>query len=104
MNDNNDYGSEAESVPQAGWEPPADLPDHRDGTIPHDAEFFHPPPKDIGDLISAYSTLKFKNKPTPMGIRLVLGAVGGAIGAGIGFGLAQLANEIFAIVWIVVFP
>lgn len=105
--DNQDPGHDhevAHAHEHGGWEPPDDLKDHRDGAIPHDAEFFHPPPKEIGPLASAYSSLKFKNQPKPLGVRLIIAAVGGAVGAGIGFAISLAAGEIWAVIWMVLFP
>ena len=102
-----DTGHELEAEPaddHRGWEPPEDLKDHRDGPIPHDAEFFQPPPKEIGALTSAYSSLKFKHQPKSMGVRLIIAALGGAVGAGIGFALSLVAGEVWAVIWLILFP
>jgi hypothetical protein len=107
MNDHRDTGRDDEAVSahdDRGWEPPDDLKDHRDAPIPRDAEFFHPPPKEIGHLFSAYSTLKFKHQPKSLGVRLVIAALGGAVGAGVGFGLSLIAGDVWQIIWLVLFP
>ncbi len=72
------------------------LPNHGDGPIPADADFFAPAPASIGPLRSAWTTLRQGKQPLNPGMRLfVIFAVGlGALLVGAGIVLVfQLSDD-----------
>ena len=72
---------DSQSVERAGqgWQPGSDVVDHSGENIPTDADFFAPPPE-IGEVLTARTSLKRdvkpKSFPTRLGIALM---VAGAI-------------------------
>jgi hypothetical protein len=48
---------------QAARRSPHELPDHAGQPLPPEADFFHPPPPQLGRLLSANSTLRRHNDP-----------------------------------------
>ncbi|MCB9949829.1 MAG: hypothetical protein H6824_02475 [Planctomycetaceae bacterium] len=58
-----------------GWEPPEDLKQHADISIPREMDFFVEPPPEIGELLSAHSTLTVGKEPMAPTPRLVIGLV-----------------------------
>ena len=48
------------AAPDAGaaWQPGEDVTNHAGGTIEADADFFTPPPPEIGEIVSAQTSLR----------------------------------------------
>jgi hypothetical protein len=88
-----DYPREGQPEPRL-----EDLPNHNEERLPGDVDFFATPPRDIGPLTSAYSTLRQCIEPTPAGTRTawMLGAGGG--GLLLGVILVALTQVMFLIV------
>jgi hypothetical protein len=59
-------------VVRAGAAPPPPLHDHADGLLPHDADFFTAPPREVGPLLSADTTLRRGVGPWPAWARWTL--------------------------------
>src|SRR4051794_39235778 len=55
------------------WAPPPGVLSHGEAPIPADAEFFVPPPPQIGAVQSAATTLTLSKGPWPVAARLGLG-------------------------------
>jgi hypothetical protein len=75
-----------------GWDPPADLQMHSSVAIPLDMDFFVEPPPEIGDLLSAHSTLKKSKEPMGAMSRMIIAFVV-AIGIWLGFWLLLKAMD-----------
>jgi hypothetical protein len=68
--------------------------DHGDGAIPAGRDFFVPPPAEIGEVVSAYSSLREGVRPTRPRVRAALVAVCGGAGFGVGILLTFLADNL----------
>lgn len=93
------------------WTPPASVRDHSGGPIVAGKNFFVPPPTEIGDVVSAYSSLPLGKSPNPTRTRfrttltmMLVGVVlGGLAGIGTEGGVADklgtmaLGASVFAI-------
>src|SRR4051812_25150097 len=66
------------------WVPPQDVKEHSDAPIPLDADFFAPPPAEIGKVQSAQTTLRHGKSGWATPVRFALaGTVSVAIAAGV---------------------
>ncbi|MCC6419914.1 MAG: hypothetical protein IT429_16895, partial [Gemmataceae bacterium] len=74
----------APDQPPAGDQPPAPLTDHGNGPIPPDADFFVPPPREIGELLSAYTSMRQGDEPWPVGARAAWSVLAAAVGVLLG--------------------
>jgi hypothetical protein len=77
---------------QAGegmWTPPSTVTDHIGGKLPPESDFFVKPPREIGEIKSAFTSLKrgASAKPTPT--RVAIAAVWGAAGFIIALGIQR---------------
>jgi predicted Zn finger-like uncharacterized protein len=68
--------------------PPDALPDHRGRPLPEDAEFFIPPPDEIGEVLSGHTTLREGNREWPAWVAISAPVVGGALGVVFGVWLS----------------
>jgi hypothetical protein len=73
------------------WSPPRDVRTHAGTRIDRNSEFFEPPPSDLGEVLTAWSTLKYSTKEKSLGARL-----------GITVGCIFAVTAIFLVVGIVV--
>lgn len=69
------------------WAPPEGVTRHSGDPIESDADFFAEPPPEVGELISADSTLKTKSRPWKLASRIVLTGL-------IGWGGYMLADQL----------
>jgi hypothetical protein len=69
---------------EARWDPPPGVVDHSGRPIPDAADFFHPPPAEIGEVVKASTTLKKGQRPYSTGGRLFLVSMTGLLGALLG--------------------
>ncbi len=68
--------AEASST-DAYWAPPEGLTRHSGTPIEPDLDFFAPPPPEIGDLVSAESTLRYGKRPWKLASRIALSCLVG---------------------------
>jgi F0F1-type ATP synthase assembly protein I len=61
------------------WTPPQGLTNHADVELKGDIDLFAPPPDEIGEVLSANSTLKQGTQPWALATRLALGFMVGSI-------------------------
>lgn len=61
--------------PDYGWNPPDGLMTHADMPIAADMDFFISPPEEVGEVLSAFSTLSRKKEPMGATTRLIIGMV-----------------------------
>jgi hypothetical protein len=54
------------------WQPPADVVGHNGAPVDASREYFQSPPAEIGELLTAHSTLRRGQQPFPLAARLVL--------------------------------
>jgi hypothetical protein len=86
-----------------GWEPPEDLQAHAGTDIRHDADFFAPPPEEIGEITSASTTLTRSKAPMSPAIRAV--AIAGSAFAGLVIGVGiDLVASVRSPIWMAVWP
>jgi hypothetical protein len=87
-------------------EPPpenAELRNHGGGDIPENADFFADPPKEIGHLISANTSLTKEKEPWSLAGRLVLALCGAGIGVLIGLFIIFAARP-QSLFWLIIWP
>ncbi len=63
------------------WIPSASVTNHNGDPLPPDRVFFAPPPPEIGEVVSAYSTLPTGKRPMPWLSRMALSGFAGSAGA-----------------------
>lgn len=68
-------------VEETSWAPPDGVARHAGIPIEPDADFFADPPPEIGEVVSADSTLKATARPWKTSSRIVLGGLAGWAGA-----------------------
>ena len=51
----------------SAWTPPAEMTTHAGEPIPADADFVYPPPPEIGEVVSAFTSLRQGVKPRSLG-------------------------------------
>jgi hypothetical protein len=84
---------EAPPPPQAAPPPgsqPGPLTNHGGGELPQDADFFVPPPAEIGELVSAYTNMRQRDEPWAPAARIAWAILGSAIGILLGVLIAIL--------------
>jgi hypothetical protein len=86
---------EVEAPPPQQTAPPADgqrgpLTNHGGGELPSDADFFVPPPAEIGELVSAYTSMRQRDEPWTPSARLAWIIFASAIGMLLGVLIAIL--------------
>lgn len=87
----------------SGWEPLEGVTNHAGGDLRSRDEFFAEPPAEIGDVLSACSTLRQGVEPMSPTTRLVLGMVAGAVGLAIGVIIAvNIKNGFWQFFWPIV--
>src|SRR4051812_34613412 len=77
----------------SAWTPPPGVAEHSDQPIPPDADFFVPPPAEIGPVRSARTTLRLRNQPWAMWLRLAIGLGITAAGTGIIWGCYLMSGN-----------
>jgi hypothetical protein len=80
-----------------------ELRNHGGSDIPANADFFVDPPSEIGNLLSAHTTLTKEKEPWSLGGRLVLALCGAGVGVLIGLLIIFLARP-QSLFWLVVWP
>jgi hypothetical protein len=65
-------------APPASWALPASVVNHNGDPLDPELDFFAPPPEEIGEVFTAFSTLKASQKPWPLPSRLLLAAFCGS--------------------------
>ncbi len=76
---------------QSVWTPGADLTRHAGSPIPPERDFFVAPPLEIGQVLSAESTLKTSTQPVSTPLRIIICLLAGLLGAGISWRLTASA-------------
>jgi hypothetical protein len=86
---------EEQSKPPGPWQPPEGMTDHCGRSSPLLADFFVPPPPEIGEILSAHSSLRIGVKPLSKAARTawILGLVCGGPLLGLEIGI-QTKNEV----------
>jgi hypothetical protein len=82
---------------------PRPLANHVGEPLSEDADFFAPPPEEIGPIVSAHTTLRRTHKPTSAGVRLISAGVCGLIGLGIGAAVVAVFNirgDFWQVLWL----
>src|SRR5260221_428876 len=80
---------------QAGlavWSPPSSVTDHLGGQLSPDRDFFVAPPREIGEVVKAYTSLKRDVEPKSAQVRMAIVAVAAGVGGGAGVGLDYLTG------------
>lgn len=85
------------------WEPPDDLQTHSGEEIDRDADFFADPPEELGELLSAHTTLTFGKEPVSLPVRLVVSLLVAMLGAAVGTGIVVAAG-VETVFWMLVWP
>jgi hypothetical protein len=98
-----DEGYELDYAEDTGWDPPEDLPTHAGHPLPDNMDLFVEPPPEIGEVTSAYSTLRFGKQPWSPVVRALLMTVGALLGLGLGL-VIGVAAEIQNVFWILLWP
>jgi predicted Zn finger-like uncharacterized protein len=80
-----------------------DMTDHRGQPLPEGAEFFVPPPEDIGEPLSGYTTLRKGHREWPAWVAIAAPVVGAALGVAFGVWLSGTSASMGAVEHIV-FP
>jgi hypothetical protein len=64
--------TESKLTPGNSWQPAADVITHAGSPVTVDADFFMPPPPEIGELISVGTDLPKSKNPMPKALRLII--------------------------------
>jgi hypothetical protein len=86
---------------RAVWTPSSSVTDHLGGHLDPECDFFVVPPREIGDVVHAYTSLKRQIEPRAPEARLALVAIWAALAGGAGYGLDHLTG-IHSPLWYVV--
>jgi hypothetical protein len=89
--------TEPKLTSRASWQPPTDLISHAGSPLTVDADFFIAPPPQIGELISAATTLPTSSHPLPVNTRWAI-IVGGSVISAI---LSQVVFQIVGLTLLV---
>jgi hypothetical protein len=84
---------------QPAWEPSAEVTEHCSSPLPADADFFAPPPAEIGKVQSAFTTLKRSKNAMPTSSRLLIALAVGGVSAMIVVYLIQQDEEMASVAW-----
>jgi hypothetical protein len=77
---------EAEDRSLKFWVPRPGVTNHNGEPLPPDRVFFAPPPPEIGEVVTAYSTLTSRSRPmSPLSRALLSVGVGSAVAVGLSF-------------------
>src|SRR5262245_33753683 len=76
------------------WTPPDNMTNHGGKDLSDKDDFFAPPPPEIGEVTSAYTSLRTDKHPWPMGTRVGLGFFIGCILAVIAFFIMMLMEAV----------
>jgi hypothetical protein len=75
------------------WIPPDNVTNHGEGQLYDDDDFFAPPPKEIGEVTTAYTNLRVDKQPWQMTMRLSLGFfIGSFLAVAAFFCMANMTN------------
>jgi hypothetical protein len=82
------------------WIPPDNVTNHGEAPLTDQDDFFAPPPPEIGEVVTAYTTLRTDKHPWPVGNRVGLGFLIGSVLGVIAFLIggvaeAELGTQIF---------
>lgn len=83
----------------------SDVPTHADTAMPREADFFVPPPPEIGPLSSAFSGLTRDTQPMETGPRAAVVLISAAVGIAIGVAInifAQIKEPFWMLPWPVI--
>ena len=82
------------NVPQTleTWQPDPEVTSHAGEPLSDQLHFLHPPPDEIGEVITAFSTLKKGKKPMPLATRQLVILAPGAL---VLLGILQVQKQIF---------
>ncbi|HEU5116136.1 MAG TPA: hypothetical protein VFT74_05605 [Isosphaeraceae bacterium] len=97
-----DSWDEIELIPE-GWSPSPDVHNHDGGPLFEDRVFFAPPPPEIGEVVTASSTLPVGKKPMSTVNRFLLAGFAGSLVA-VGLNLAGLETALQVLAGLVVLP
>ncbi len=87
---------------EGSWTPPEDVKDHAGVAIPPSADFFCDPPEEIGEVLSAFTTMKKTDQPTSLAVRLVIAFFAGAVGLVLGILIAiNITTPFWQVFWTV---
>jgi len=82
------------------WAPTGEVCNHSGGPISGKDDFFVPPPRELGEVASATTTLRKDAEPMSPGARLAGGIAAGAVGLVIGVVIAvNLKNAFWQLFW-----
>ncbi len=76
----------------AVWTPPSSVTDHLGNALPPERDFFVAPPREIGNVESAYTSLKREVEAKTAQTRIAIVAVAAAAGVGAGVGIDYLTG------------
>jgi hypothetical protein len=78
------------------WTPPDGITNHGEKSLSDHDDFFAQPPPEIGDVMTAFTTLRTDKQPWTLGMRLAVGFFVGCILAVIGFfvGYAMSSQDV----------
>src|SRR5688572_19812358 len=77
----------------AAWRPAAEVTEHSGQPIPPDADFFLAPPPELGELFSAYTSLRQGEEPRPFASRFFIGSTVGIVIIAAAYGLLYMMNN-----------
>jgi hypothetical protein len=86
----------------SAWVPPKGVTRHAGSPISSELDFFLPPPPEIGQIISADSTLNIGQQPTPMSKRMITSCLVGLVAGAIAWGILYLISQPYPVVLAIV--
>jgi hypothetical protein len=72
------------------WSPPSSVTDHNGDPLPSDANFFAAPPQEIGEVVTATTSLRAGQSARSTGGRVGIAVAFGVLGGLLGYAIAQL--------------
>lgn len=92
-----DLESSAMIAEQAAWQPGPEVNQHNQGPLPPDLVFFAAPPPEIGEIVTARSTLTNRKRPKAALSRLLLGGFLGSLAyVGLSFAGVEVVWQVLA--------
>ena len=86
------------------WRPPEGVCNHAGGPLTGNDDFFATPPPEIGEVLSAHTSLRRDSRPMAPGTRLTVAVIVGALGMGLGVFIAlNLRDHFWQLFWPVLF-